>query len=117
MNSGGHRGFTVVTIITLIFAPFFVHHEWVYRLVGQTTSTKIEQCAPKAPCPEHTVVVNVVRQPIPPGGGGGGDEGGGGDHGGQGGGDGTGGGDHGGHGGGGGGGSGGGDKGKKGGKH
>ena len=36
MNSGVHRGFTVVTIITLIFAPFFSHHEWMWRLVGQT---------------------------------------------------------------------------------
>jgi hypothetical protein len=45
MNSGGHRGFTVVTIITLIFAPFFAHHQWVWRLVGETKQTHIEKCA------------------------------------------------------------------------
>ena len=84
MNSGGHRGFTVVTIITLIFAPIFIHHEWAWRLVGQTKVSHVEQCAPKQPCPAQKVIVNIVRQPIPPGGGntggggaGGGDTGGG----------------------------------------
>jgi uncharacterized membrane protein YgcG len=90
MNSGGHRGFTAVTIIVLIFAPFFSHHEWIWRLVGQTKETHIEQCMPKQPCPAHKVIVTVERLPIPPGGGqGGNDQGGGnqggGDHGGQGG--------------------------------
>jgi uncharacterized membrane protein YgcG len=85
MNSGGHRGFTTVTIITLIFAPIFLHHAWVWRLVGETKSTTIVQCAPKEPCPAQKVVVNIVREPIPPTGGGdqgGGNEGGAGDHGG-----------------------------------
>ena len=88
MSSGGHRGFTVVTIITLIFAPFFTHHEWVYKLVGETHKTQIVQCAPKQPCPATRTVVNIVREPIPTGGGdhGGGDQGGGGDKGGKGGG-------------------------------
>lgn len=72
MNSGGHRGFTVVTIIVLIFAPFFSHHEWIWRLVGQTKETQIVQCAPKQPCPAHKVIVTVERQPIPSGGGQGG---------------------------------------------
>ena len=34
MHSGGHRGFTVVTIVTLFFAPIFAHHHWMWRLVG-----------------------------------------------------------------------------------
>ena len=68
MNSGGHRGFTVVTIIVLIFAPFFAHHEWTWRLIGQRTETHIEQCVPKQPCPAHKVIVTVERQPIPSGG-------------------------------------------------
>ena len=71
MNSGGHRGFTVVTIITLVFVPFLTHHDWVWRLVGQTKQTQIEQCAANQPCPAHRVVVTVERQPIPSGGGGG----------------------------------------------
>lgn len=85
MNSGGNRGFTVVTIIVLIFAPFFSHHEWMWRLVGQTRTTHIEQCAPMQPCPAHKVIVTIERQPIPRGGGQGGNDQGGGDHGGQGG--------------------------------
>src|SRR5947199_1377449 len=43
MTSGGTRGFTVVTIITLVFAPFFNHHQWVWRLVGETKTTRVEQ--------------------------------------------------------------------------
>jgi hypothetical protein len=86
MNSGGHRGFTVVTIIVLVFAPFFAHHEWMWRLVGQRTETRVEQCAPKQPCPAHKLIVTVERQPVPSGGSQGGhDQGdggnGGGDHG------------------------------------
>ena len=78
MNSGGHRGFTVVTIVTLIFAPLFTHHEWVWRLVGETKVTHVEQCAPKQPCPPTRTIVNIVREPIPGGGSpGGGDQGGG----------------------------------------
>ena len=45
MNSGGHRGFTVVTIITLIFAPFFAHHQWVWRLVGKTKEERTSRSA------------------------------------------------------------------------
>lgn len=87
MNSGGHRGFTVVTIIVLIFAPFFSHHKWMWRLIGQTKTTHLEQCAPKQPCPAQKVIVNIERLPIPGGGGhdsggGGGQTGGGNDHGG-----------------------------------
>ncbi len=68
MNSGGHRGFTTVTIITLIFAPFFMHHQWMWRFVGQTKVTHVEQCAPKQPCPAQKVILQVVQQPAPPGG-------------------------------------------------
>src|SRR5258708_4039604 len=69
----GHRGFTVVTIITLVFVPFLTHHDWVWRLVGQTKQTQIEQCVANQPCPAHRVVVTVERQPIPSGGRGGGE--------------------------------------------
>ena len=68
MNSGGHRGFTVVTIVTLMFAPIFAHHHWMWKLVGSNTKTDIVQCAPKAPCPKHKTIVQVQRvgQPTPP---------------------------------------------------
>jgi hypothetical protein len=72
MNSGGHRGFTVVTIIVLVFAPFFSHHDWVWRLIGQTKGTRLEQCAPKQPCPARKVIVSIERLPIPVAGGHGG---------------------------------------------
>jgi hypothetical protein len=67
MNSGGHRGFTVVTVITLIFAPFFAHHHWVWRFVGKTKETHVEKCVVHQPCPPHRVIVNVERQgTLPP---------------------------------------------------
>ena len=68
MNSGGHRGFTVVTIVTLIFAPIFSHHQWLWQLVGKTEQTQLVQCAPKQPCPKqkHIVTITTVAQPTPP---------------------------------------------------
>jgi hypothetical protein len=67
MNSGGHRGFTVVTIVTLVFAPIFSHHHWMWKLVGKTEQTQIVQCAPKTPCPKrkHVVTITTVGQPSP----------------------------------------------------
>jgi hypothetical protein len=65
MNSGSHRGFTVVTIITLIFGPIFLHHQWVYRLTSFTSETKSVQCVVNQPCPERRLIVNVVFQPLP----------------------------------------------------
>ena len=67
MSSGGHRGFTVVTIITLIFTPFFAHHHWTWKLIGKTTETHVEACAPKQPCPPHRTIVNIVKQDPPAG--------------------------------------------------
>jgi hypothetical protein len=66
MNSGGHRGFTVVTIVTLIFAPIFSHHHWLWRLVGKTKETHVEQCVRHQPCPPRRVIVKVVKQDPPP---------------------------------------------------
>lgn len=65
MNSGGHRGFTVVTIITLIFSPVFAHHHWLYKLVSWKTESHLEKCAPRRPCPAFKLVVNVVKPPLP----------------------------------------------------
>ena len=68
MNSGGHRGFTVVTIVTLIFAPIFEHHHWLLKFAGKTEQTQIVQCAPKQPCPKqkHVITITTVSQPTPP---------------------------------------------------
>ena len=65
MNSGSHRGFTVVTIITLIFAPIFLHHHWVYRLTSMTSETRTVPCVVHQPCPSRQTIVNVVYQPLP----------------------------------------------------
>jgi hypothetical protein len=67
VNSGGHRGFTTVTIVTLIFAPIFAHHHWMWRLVGKTKEKQIVQCVPQQPCPHHLRIVNIVTLPQPPG--------------------------------------------------
>lgn len=67
MSSGGHRGFTVVTIITLIFVPFFTRHHWEWKLIGKTNETHVQACAPKEPCPQHRTIVNIVKQDPPAG--------------------------------------------------
>jgi len=66
MNSGSHRGFTTVTIVTMLFAPFLVKHHWAYRLVNVTTETHVEQCATPHPCPAFKTVVVKVKPPLPP---------------------------------------------------
>ena len=65
MNSGSSRGFTVVTIITLIFSPIFVHHHWLYDLVSRTSETHTEACVIDRPCPAHVTVVQVVKPDLP----------------------------------------------------
>jgi hypothetical protein len=66
VNSGGHRGFTTITIVTLIFAPLFAHHHWMWRLVGKTKDRQIVQCVKSQPCPHHLRIVNIVTLPQPP---------------------------------------------------
>jgi hypothetical protein len=50
----------------------------MWRLIGQTKTTHLEQCVPQQPCPAQKVIVTSERLPIP---GGGGQSGGGGDNG------------------------------------
>jgi hypothetical protein len=66
MNSGGHRGFTVVTVVTLVFAPVFSHHHWMWKLVGKSKETHLEKCVVRQPCPKRKRVVNIVTLPQPP---------------------------------------------------
>jgi hypothetical protein len=63
MNSGGFRGFTVVTIVTLMFAPVFEHHHWLWKFVGRTEQTQIVKCEPNASCPRREHIVNIVSVP------------------------------------------------------
>lgn len=69
MNSGSHRGFTVVTIITMIFAPIFLHHHWMYRLASVTSETHSVRCVVHEPCPASQTIVKIVVQPLPRGAG------------------------------------------------
>jgi hypothetical protein len=66
MNSGGHRGFTVVTVVTLVFAPIFSHHHWMWKLVGKTEQTQVVQCAKHAPCPKKAKIVTITTVGQPP---------------------------------------------------
>jgi hypothetical protein len=63
VNSGAHRGVTVVTVITLIFTPVFNHHFFFWRFVGKSKETHIEQCVAHRPCPARRVEVKIVQQP------------------------------------------------------
>jgi hypothetical protein len=66
VHSGGHRGFTIVT---LFFAPIFAHNHWMWKLVGQTKDVQVVQCVANTPCPSQTRTVNVVTlqdAPTPP---------------------------------------------------
>jgi hypothetical protein len=65
MNSGGHRFFTVVTIITMIFAPVFSHHKWAYQLIGVTSETHNVTCVVNQPCPKQKTTINYVYPPLP----------------------------------------------------
>jgi hypothetical protein len=61
------RGVTVVTIVTLVFAPVFRGHHWVWHLVGKKVETKQVVCQPKEPCPAEKTIVNKVYLPAPDG--------------------------------------------------
>jgi hypothetical protein len=66
MNSGGTRGFTVVTIMTLIFAPVFQNHHWTWKLDSVTSESHTEACVVYEPCPAQQVFVNIVKPELPP---------------------------------------------------
>ena len=65
MNSGGTRGFTVVTILTLVFAPILQNHHWTWRLDQVKSDTHTEACVVQQPCPTNKIVVNIVKPPLP----------------------------------------------------
>ena len=65
MNSGGTRGFTVVTIVTLIFAPVFHSHHWTWKLDSVNRQSHTEACVVQEPCPAHRTIVNIVKPDLP----------------------------------------------------
>jgi hypothetical protein len=65
VHSGGFRGFTVVTVVTIMVAPVFRGHHWLWEIVGRTKQTEIRQCVAHQPCPRHERIVNIVTLPAP----------------------------------------------------
>ena len=52
MQSAATRGFTVVTVVTLIFTPMWNGKHWIDHLTGRKTETTIVKCQQDDPCPE-----------------------------------------------------------------
>jgi hypothetical protein len=66
MHSAATRSVTVVTILTLFFAPVMKGHHWKNVLVGKTTETQIVECQPNDPCPKHITITNSIYLPARP---------------------------------------------------
>ena len=64
--SAAHRGVTVVTVITIIFTPFWRHGEPHLRHTGTEKATTVVPCTPNAPCPRHVTIVNKQINPAAP---------------------------------------------------
>ena len=65
MQSAATRGFTVVTVVTLIFTPVWKGHHWIDFLTGRNTETTIVKCQPNEPCPARKHITQRVIQPTP----------------------------------------------------
>jgi hypothetical protein len=65
LQSAAARGFTVVTIVTLIFTPVWKGHHWVDVLTGKTTETTVVKCQPNEPCPAQKHITKKVVLPHP----------------------------------------------------
>jgi hypothetical protein len=65
MQSAATRGFTVVTVVTLIFAPVWKGNHWVNLLAGKKTETTVVKCQPNDPCPakKHITQKVALSQP------------------------------------------------------
>jgi hypothetical protein len=63
--SAAHRGVTVVTVITVIFTPFWRHGEQHLRHTATQKTTTVVPCQPTAPCPRHVTIVNKQIEPAP----------------------------------------------------
>jgi len=65
MQSAATRGFTVVTVVTLIFTPVWKGKHWVDVLTGKKTETTIVKCQPNDPCPRHKHITQKIVLPHP----------------------------------------------------
>ena len=65
MQSAAARGFTVVTVVTLIFTPMWKGKHWVDVLTGKETETTVVTCQPNDPCPAHKHITKHVTPPHP----------------------------------------------------
>jgi hypothetical protein len=65
MQSAATRGFTVVTIVTLIFTPIWKGHHWIEVLTGKKTETTLVKCQPHDPCPGRKRITQKIVLPHP----------------------------------------------------
>jgi hypothetical protein len=65
MQSAATRGFTVVTVVTLIFTPVWKGKHWVDVLTGKKSETTIVKCQPNDPCPGHKHITQKIVLPHP----------------------------------------------------
>ena len=65
MQSAATRGFTVVTLVTLVFTPLWKGNPWVDVLTGKTTETTVVKCQPNGPCPAQKHITKTVVLPHP----------------------------------------------------
>lgn len=65
MQSAATRGFTVVTLVTLVFTPLWKGNHWGDLLTGKTTETTVVTCQPNEPCPAQKHITKKVVSPHP----------------------------------------------------
>jgi hypothetical protein len=65
MQSAATRGFTVVTVLTLVFTPVWKGNHWVEILTGKTAESTVVKCAPNDPCPAHKHITKKLGLPTP----------------------------------------------------
>jgi len=63
MQSAATRGFTVVTVVTLVFTPVWKGKHWVDVLTGRKTETTIVKCQPNDPCPARKHITQKIVLP------------------------------------------------------
>jgi len=63
MRSVGQRGATVVTIVTLVFAPVAKGKHWVWRLFSSSSTVTTVACADNQPCPAQQKIVDKIYLP------------------------------------------------------
>jgi hypothetical protein len=65
MQSAATRGFTVVTLVTLVFTPLWKGNHWGDVLTGKRTETTVVTCQPNEPCPAQKHITKKVVLPHP----------------------------------------------------